>query len=65
MEVLCAAAGEVVIRDLEDEPVDGWAVPAGQEVMQVVDLSAQKSGTYRVFFRQGEDEQDIGSIVVP
>jgi hypothetical protein len=65
VEVHCAAAGEVVIRDLEDEPVDGWAVPAGQEVMQVVDLSAQKSGTYRVFFRQGEEEQNIGSIVVP
>lgn len=65
VEVHCALAGEVVIRDAEDEPVDGWAVPAGQEVVQRVDLGAHKSGTYRVFFRQGEDERDIGRIVVP
>ncbi len=65
VEVHCARAGEVVIRDPEDEPVDGWAVPAWREVVQRVDLGAHKSGTYRVFFRQGEDERDIGRIVVP
>ncbi len=58
-------AAEIVVRDAEEEPVDGWALPAGNEVTKTVDLSGNRSGTYRVLLRQEGSETEIGRIELP
>lgn len=58
-------AAEIVIRDAEEEPVDGWALPPGTEVTERVDLADHRSGTYRVLLRQNAEETEIGRIELP